>query len=267
MGAIIKKIFNSLEDPDQPFIGRTVKMLQFWGLLLPENKKLKIMYMTIHISIGLFILTQYVDVFVNRSDKVQLLRNSKYTIIATVNLSKVVIFIIRQKDLRKVIDFVKHVDVERRRNKDIRFKKIIDKYTDHNKTVSYVFWCVTFSTVFLMVLQPAVYSLSAVYRENVSNGIEKRVEVLNSWLPVNKDTLTGYAGVISLQIFMAIYAGGWISSFDVCVTSIMIFLCLETELLIMDCQLLFGTIDEPVPIEEATVRIAKLHKRHNDLVK
>ncbi|CAH0715107.1 unnamed protein product, partial [Brenthis ino] len=46
----------------------------------------------------------------------------------------------------------------------------------------------------------------------------------------------------------------------------MIFIRTELELLRKDCQILFGTEENPISQDESRARLEKCHKRHNDLL-
>nr|AQQ73528.1 olfactory receptor 57 [Heliconius melpomene rosina] len=268
MKSFIQKLFNVLEDPNQPFVGRNIKLLKIFGLLLPENnKKLKLIYFIFHAYVLMFIVTQWMELFTSRSEIIMILRNVKYAIFASVNVTKVSTCILWQKDWKFILDFITKVDEERRTTKDKVSKDILQKYTFQSKVVTYLYFYLTYCTIAMMIIQPTVqFSLSSSYREKLKSGKEKPLEVVNSWLPVDKRTSSGYIIMIICQMLPLIYSGGWITSYDTNAIAVMTFVCCELELLRRDCQILFGTIKEPASNEEAKAKLAKCHKRHNDLV-
>ncbi|XP_032521987.1 odorant receptor 4-like [Danaus plexippus] len=268
MTSTIQRLLQKLEDPKRPLLGPTIKWLKLYGLILPRTRKGKMIYLSILTVMGLFIISEYVDMIIMRNDVNHLLLNFKYSMLSSVNVIKVITMYAWHKHWMGIFKFTTRVDIERRNSPDPIYRETVRKYTKYCRIITYIYWFLGYCTVIMIVVQPAAkYLLSSTYRQNVKDGTEKFLEVVNSWTPFDKTTMSGYLISNIIQGVASLYSGGWITSYDTNAFVLMIFFRGELELLRRDCRSLFGTEENPVTKEEAQKRIDHCHQRHNDILK
>nr|AST36275.1 putative odorant receptor OR49 [Hedya nubiferana] len=261
-------ILNKLENPKRPLLGPNVKALEFWGLLLPKNTVMKYIYVFLHISIIFFTATEYIDIWFIKSDINLLLENLKITMLASVSVIKVSTFLIWQKKWRMIVEYVTESDISQRKTDDKINKSIIKKMTTYSRKITYLYWFLMYTTVAVVMVQPIIkYVFSQSYRDNVKSGEESYIQVVSSWVPFDKNTITGYLAACAFQSYAAIYGGGWITSFDTNAIVTMVFFKGELELLRRDSAAIFGTEKNPVSYDEARKRFKDCHRRHVNVVK
>nr|AIT71979.1 olfactory receptor 4 [Ctenopseustis obliquana] len=265
---MLKFIFDKLENPNRPLLGPNVKALKFWGLLLPKNTTMKYLYIFLHITIIYFTATEYVDIWFIKSNINMLLENLKITMLASVSVIKVTTFLTFQKDWTSIIEYVTAADLNQRKTEDETNKSIIKNFTKYCRKITYFYWFLMYTTVVIVIVQPIIkYFFFPTYRDNVSSGKEAYLQVVSSWVPFDKSTMTGYIAACAFQSYAAIYGGGWITSFDTNAIVIMVFFRGELELLKRDSVAMFGSESMPVSEEEAKRRLKECYKRHVDLVR
>lgn len=265
---MLKQIFSKLENPLRPLLGPNVKALQFWGLLLPDRLLLKYFYFIMHFAVTFFTASEYVDVWFVKSDMSLLLNNLKITILATVSVFKVISFLYWQKHWKDIIEYVTRADLYQRITNDTTKNEMIKNFTQYCRKITYLYWSLMYTTVVIVIFHPVVkYFCSPMYRENVKNGTEVYLEVVSSWVPFDKSSITGYLAASVYQSYAAIYGGGWITSFDTTSMVIMVFFKAELELLRIDSGNIFGTEKKPVTNTVAMKRMKDCHRRHVELCK
>lgn len=265
---MLKKLLRKLECKERPLLGPNVKALKFWGLLLPENSKLRKFYLFMHLSVTIFTATEYVDIWFIKSDMNLLLNNLKITMLATVSVAKVTTFLLWQKHWKTIIDYVTKADLVQRNEANGVKKSIIDKHTTYCRKMTYLYWMLMYMTVIIVMSQPIYKFLaSPTYRELVKNGTGSYMQVVSSWVPFDKNTVSGHASALLLQSYAAIYGGGWITSFDTNSVVIMVFFRNELELLKLDCADIFGTEEKPISEYDAMDRLKNCYRRHVELIK
>nr|QLI62069.1 odorant receptor 26 [Streltzoviella insularis] len=264
---MLKRLLHKLEDPKRPLLGPNLKALKFWGLLLPENFIMRQIYILLHLSVILFTASECVDVWFVKSNITLLLNNLKITMLATVSVCKISTFLFWQNDWKKIIGYVIEADIMQRKTNDIIKQTIIKKFTKYCRKITYMYWCLMYTTVIIVMVQPIIkYFSSPVYRENVRNGNETYLQVVSSWVPFDKNTITGYLIASVIQSYGAIYGGGWITSYDTNAMVIMVFFRGELELLRRDCANMFGTESSPVTEQVSKERLKDCHRRYVALI-
>lgn len=264
---MIKHILAKLEDPNFPLLGPNIKALKFWGLLLPDIRSKKWMYIFFHISVIIFTATECAEIWFVKYDMNLLLTNLKITLLATVSVGKVTSFLIWQNHWKRLIHYVNEADKNQRETQDAEKRAIIDKHTRYSRKITYFYWILMYATVAIVIGQPIYkYISSETYRQSARNGTQKYTEVVSSWVPFDKSTIPGYLLASLYQSYAAIYGGGWITSFDTNAIVIMVFFRVELETLRKDSSNIFGTEDAAVSYEETRMRLKICHKRHVELI-
>ncbi|KAI8423440.1 hypothetical protein MSG28_012573 [Choristoneura fumiferana] len=253
---MLKNYLSKFEDPRAPLLGPNIKCLKFVGLLLPESMKWRIIYIILHAFQSLFVITQYIDVWYIKSDKSLLYNNLKTTMLGTVNMAKALSFLAWSKYWKDILDYVTKADLEQRLSNDKVNHRIISHTTSYCRKVTYINWSLEILTCLFVIVSPILkYILSPMYRENIRNGDEDYLAVVNSWVPWDKRTLAGYIFASAYQIFAALMAVAWLSGYDATAIVIMVFFKGEMKLLRQDSSKIFGSEGEPVGVEEAKRRL------------
>ncbi|KOB75046.1 Odorant receptor [Operophtera brumata] len=265
---MLKQLLSKLENPLRPLLGPNVKALEFWGLLLPKNILTKYFYLFMHFAVTVFTALEYVDVWFVKSNMSLLLNNLKITMLATVSVCKVTSFLYWLKHWKDIIEYVTRADLYQRITKDPIKIQMIKNFTQYCRKITFLYWLLMYTTVVILIFQPVFkYFCSSTYRENVKNGTKVYLEVISSWVPFDKSTITGYLAASAYQSYAAVYGGGWITSFDTTAMVIMVFFKAELELLRIDSANIFGTEKNPVPEKVAMKSINDCHRRHVELCK
>lgn len=260
-------ITSKLENPDFPFLGPNICALKFWGLLLPENLFKRALYIFLHFTVILFTATEYAEIWFVKYDMNLTLTNLKITLLATVSVSKVTSFLIRQKNWKDIIDYVNKADKIQRGDTEIK-DTIIANYTKYSRKITYFYWILMYTTVIIVMGQPIFkYVLSENYRINTRNGTEDYAQVVSSWVPFNKNSPIGHILACMYQSYAAIYGGGWITSFDTNAIAIMVFFKGELEMLKIDSSNICGSDTLVEDKKKFYEKFKNCHNRHVELMK
>nr|AXF48763.1 odorant receptors OR4.1 [Lobesia botrana] len=264
----INKFLNSLEDPNNPILGPTIAGLKFSGLLLPESKTRKNVYIFLHMSCFLLAATEYIDIWFVKNDTMLLMANLKVSMLATISVFKVSTFLIWQKRWIKILSYVSKTNLEQIKSTDLINHQILAKMTKYCRKVTYIYWSLTYFTAISIILQPIMkYVLSSTYRENLRTGEENYLQVISSYVPFDKTTLPGYIAAFFYQSTETLFAAAWIASFDSNAIVIMTFFHLEIELLKRDSSKIFGSPNSYVGRQELEKRIKNCHARHVNMMR
>ncbi|XP_045455153.1 odorant receptor Or2-like [Melitaea cinxia] len=264
---MLKYIFKKLENSEYPLLGPNITALKFWGLILPKELLTKCLYIFFHLTVIIFTATEYAEIWFVKYDMNLLLTNIKITLLATVSVSKVTSFLINQDKWLNIINYVNKADKVQRNGDDAK-RDIINRYTKYSRKITYFYIILMYTTVVIVMSQPIYkYLFSESYRENVRNGTENYAQVVSSWVPFDKNTVTGHIFACLYQSYAAIYGGGWITSFDTNAIVIMVFFRGELEMLRIDSRNLFGSENLLVSKEEFKKRLKNCYQRHVDLLK
>lgn len=262
------KIFKNLEDPVHPLLGPTLWGLQAAGLWQPNKGFSRIIYDILHLFVIVFVLTQYIELWLIRSNLEMALRNLSYSIIITICVVKAGTFILWQKYWKEVFENVTLIEKKQQRKHDVKTKKIIAKYTKYSRNVTYFYWCLVIATIFSIVLAPLVIYLSShKLREDIRNGTAAYPDILSSWAPFDKTRGFGYWVLVGVHTFICFFGGGTVANYDSNAVVLMTFFAGQFEVLKRTCEKLFGNGQEYISYDEAIRRIRDCHAHHVQLIK
>ncbi|GBP69367.1 Odorant receptor coreceptor [Eumeta japonica] len=263
----MQKILKLLEDPKRPLLGPNAKLLKFMGLLLPKNGILKAFFYFMHVSVVVFVTSEYVDIWFNRSDMNLVLNNLKISMLATVSVAKIVTIMLRQRDWRDIIDYVTRVDKEEREKEDPAVKAVVGQYTKYCRKITYSFWVLISTTVYIVVIYPmAKLCLDKTYRQSVKNGTGDFMEIVRSWAPFDKRNIYWYLFASFYQATECIYGLGVMASVDTTVVVIMVFFGSQLVLLRKKCSQIFGEEHETITEELALERVKECHRIRKEIL-
>nr|WCC57676.1 odorant receptor 26 [Papilio xuthus] len=265
---MIAKFLESLEDPKKPLFGPNYWMLRKMGLILPDNKIGKVLYIFLHSFVTFFVFTQYLELFVIRSNLDLVLTNLKISMLSIVCVVKANTFVFWQCKWKQLIDYITEADKYERDNRDSIKKRIIAKYTKYCRKVVYFYWLLVCMTVITVTNTPLLkYLSSSKYRDALTNGTESFPHIFSSWVPYDKYTSTGYWFTILYHALMCIYGGGIMAAYDTSVMVIMVYFGGKLDLLRERCRQIFGTNGLGVSNEEVGATMKELHSIHDLLMK
>lgn len=262
------KIFKNLEDPLHPLLGPNLWGLQAAGLWQQNKGFSRIIYDFLHLFVVVFVLTQYIELWLIRSNIEMALRNLSYSIIITICVVKAGTFILWQKYWKEVFENVTLIEKKQQRKHDIETEKIIAKYTEYSRNVTYFYWCLVIATIFSIVLAPLVIYLSShKLREDIRNGTARYPDILSSWAPFDKTRGFGYWVLVGVHTFICFFGGGIVANYDSNAVVLMTFFAGQFEVLKSTSEKLFGNGQEYISYDEAIRRIRDCHAHHVQLIK
>ncbi|CAK1603746.1 unnamed protein product [Parnassius mnemosyne] len=257
---MITKFLKSLEDPNRPLIGPNYWILRKMGLILPENKLGKALYIFLHGFASFFVLTQYMELFAIKSSLDLVLTNLKISMLSIVCIVKANTFVFWQGKWRELFDYVCKADKYERDSKDPVKARIVDSYTKYCRRVVHFYWILICMTVVTVVNTPLLmYLSSSNYRKALHNGTELFPHIFSSWVPFDKYNPPGSWIMILYHTVMCIYGGGIMAAYDTSVMVIMVFIGGKMDLLRVRCKQIFGTNDLGVDDKQAEANIRELH--------
>lgn len=264
----MRVLFNKFEDPKWPLLGPNIWALQTFGLWQPKGHAANLKFNIFHSIFAFYIATEFVELWLIRSDFYLALRNLSYSLLSLVCLMKVGTFIIWQDDWSNIINYITVLENRQRSTKDKKTNIIIDEYTQYSRAVTFFYWFLVICTVLAVVIFPLVefYTVPAIPNSTL-NGTVVFPEIMSSWFPFDKSR--GYGYVISLLIQISVFTwGGWaVGSYDSTAVTIMAFIAGQLKLLKINCERLFGDKTENVTEEESIKRIKQFHNEYVSLVK
>nr|AJF23796.1 olfactory receptor OR27 [Planotortrix octo] len=265
---MLKKYVSRLQDPNHPLLGPTLWGLQSWGMWQPNSGLSRIIYNLIHLAAILFVLSQYVELWLIRSDRESALRNLSVTMLSSVCVVKAGTFVSWQRHWRDVINFVSTLERSQLKKTDKTTHNVIEGYTKYSRSVTYFYWSLVTATVFTVILAPlGAYLSSAEQRELMGNGTIPYPEIMSSWFPFDKTKGVGYWIAIVEHSLICFYGGGIVANYDANAVALMSFFCGQLELLSANCKAIFGDGSGLVSYSEAMNRIKECHLHHLSLIK
>nr|CUQ99401.1 Olfactory receptor 18 [Manduca sexta] len=254
----------NLEDSERPLLGPNYWILKKMGLLLPKNKISKIFYILVHEIVTLFVVSQYMELYVIRSDLDLVLTNLKISMLSVVCVVKVNTFVFWQSDWKQVLEYVTKADMFERQNQDVPKSNIINSYTKYCRRLTHFYWGLVFTTFLTTTNTPFMrYLSSSNFRNNFANGTEMFPHIFSSWMPFNKNHSPGCWITILWHVLLCAYGAAIMAAYDTCVVVIMVFFGGKLYLLRERCSNMFKNSDENA--SEATVK--QLHGIHIQLIK
>ncbi|RVE47305.1 hypothetical protein evm_008042 [Chilo suppressalis] len=260
---MLKSFFNSLEDPDRPLLGPNYWSLKKMGLLLHYGKLGNIFSIFIHNLGILFVFTQYVELYLIRSDLDLILTNLKISMLSVMCAIKANTFLLWCAKWKEVINYVTEADKYERNTDDPNHVQIVEKYTKYSRRITYSYWILVITTGFITVLTPiSQYAFSSTIRESVRNGTEAFPHIFSSWVPVNKNVFPFIWTTVAWHTHFCIYGVTLMMAFDTNVMVTLVFIGGKLDLLRKRCKLMVGVDGVTMSDVDLTEKLRELHKTH-----
>lgn len=265
---MIKNFLKSLEDPKKPLFGPNFWILKKLGLILPDSAMGRFFYILLHEIATFFVLSQYIELYNIRSDLDTVLTNLKISMLSLVCILKANTCIFWQKSWKEVIDYVTEADQFERNSDNPSRRKILTKYTNYCRRVTYNYWVLVFTTFLTTVGTPLIHFISsASYRENLHNGTELFPHIFSSWMPIDKYHSPGCWITVAWHVLLCAYGASIMAAYDSSIMVIMVFFGGKLDLLRERCNQMLSKDNVPVSDKEADARIHELHQIHVYIMK
>ncbi|CAF4754025.1 unnamed protein product [Pieris macdunnoughi] len=260
-----KRFIKSIEDPKKPLLGPNYWLLKRSGFILPSSTKAKLAYIFIHELVTVFVLTQYIELYIVRSNFDSVSTNLKISVLSIVCIIKSNAFILFQNKWKEVIDYVTEADIWERNSRDAVRGKIINNYTVYCRNLLNFYWSLVITTEITVCGTPLLkYLSSASNREALHNGTELFPHIFSSWVPFDKYHSPGCWVTVVIHILFCTLGAIIMSSFDTCVLFVLIFFGGKLDLLKERCKQIFDDANDE---EEILKRVKKIHEDHVMLMK
>lgn len=240
----------------------------FWlinktGLLLPKTNFGKFAYILVHEIVTFFVVTQYVELYVIRSDLDLVLTNLKISMLSIVCIVKVNTFVFWQTSWREVLEYVNEADKFERNQTDETRGKIIETYTKYCRRLTYFYWSLVFTTFLTTTNTPLMrYWSSPIFREHLRNGTEDFPHIFSSWMPFDKNHSPGSYCTIVWHVLLCAYGAAIMAAYDTCIVVIMVFFGEKLNLLRERCKKMLAN-----DLYNHAFVIGQLHDIHVQLIK
>lgn len=265
---MIRSFIASLEDPQKPLLGPNYWLLKKMGLILEKNNLYKAIYILIHELVTFFVVTQYMELYVIRSDLDEVLTNLKISMLSIVCIVKANTFVFWQKSWKELIEYVTEADIYERDTNDTRKVNILNSYTNYCRRVIHFYWILVFITFVTVISTPLIKFLSsATYREAFFNGTEHFPHIFSAWTPFDKYSFPGNWFTVFSHIVLCAYGAGIMAAYDTVIIVIMVFFGGKLELLRERCKTIFSFKGSSVSDEQAGRALRELHNLHVLLMK
>uniref|UniRef100_A0A2H1V744 Odorant receptor n=1 Tax=Spodoptera frugiperda TaxID=7108 RepID=A0A2H1V744_SPOFR len=264
---MVFKFLNVSEDPNNPLLGPIISMLRYGGLW--EKDRLKnFLHNLVHFVAFILVLSQYVELWVIRNDLEMAMRNLSLTMLSTVCVFKACNLVFWQNTWKELFDYVSELERSQLAKKDDAINKIIFKYVQYARRVTYLYWSLVTATVVIVSLAPLlIYWSSPTYRHNIRNGTLPYPEIMSSWTPFDRTRGIGFWVATFYQMSACVYGGIVVANFDSTAVVIMTFFAGQLKVLSANCSRLFGDGNELINYDETVKRIKECHLHHLYLVK
>ncbi|XP_026329013.1 odorant receptor Or2-like [Hyposmocoma kahamanoa] len=265
---MITEFLERLEDPERYLLGPNMWVMTWMGLILPENIFFKVAYIFVHELVTFFVISQYMEIYVVRSDLDQVIENVKVSLLSIIGVIKSNAFLFGQNRWKKVLEYVTEADEYERVHKDKIRGEIIDRYTKYCRRVTYFFWVLLFVTFVTVISTPLLTFLSSRnFREGFHNGSEPFPHIYSSWMPFNKNRSPGSWITVMWHTFMCAYGCTLMAAYDTSVIVIMSFFGGKLDLLRERAKLMLGSPGNGISDDEADASMQYLHHDHILLLK
>nr|AST36264.1 putative odorant receptor OR29 [Hedya nubiferana] len=265
---MINAFLKSLEDPDRPLFGPNYWLLNKIGLILPENSTQRLFAIIMHEVATYFVISQYMELFVIRSDLDLILTNLKISMLSTICVIKANTFVFWQNDWRQVINYITEADNFERENQDLAKGWIINSYTKYCRRVTYFYWGLVFTTSVTVTTAPLMkYYSSSKFREGFRNGTEAFPHIFSSWMPIDKEHSPGCWITVLWHIGICAYGATVAAAYDTCVMVLLVYFRGKLELLRIRCREMLGTCGQGISDEDTISAVRQLHQIHVLLLK
>nr|QIJ45820.1 olfactory receptor [Glyphodes pyloalis] len=258
-------ILSKLENTDHPLLAPTLWGLKTWGIWQENSLNPKICN-AIHIAAVIFVISQYVELWIIRSDLNLALRNLSVTMLSTVCVVKAGTFVVWQKTWKNVIQYVSSEEKRQLAKNDRQTNEIIEKYTQYSRRVTYFYWSLVAATVMTVIFAPlAAFLSSSSNRALINNGSAPYPEILSSWVPFDRRRGLGYWISVVEHSLICFYGGGVVATYDSNAVVLMSFFAGQCQLLRVNCSRLFE--NDRSGCEDEMGSIQECHNHHNNLMK
>nr|QEI46857.1 odorant receptor 41 [Galleria mellonella] len=238
------------------------------GLILPDTGLLKYVYVIIHLTGTLFIVSQYVELYVIRSDINLVISNLMITMMSEVCFLKADSCVFWQKQWRELIDYITEADKFERDNSDQVKRKIFDKYKTYCRKISYSYWAITFTTFIVLISTPLIHFLPFPSQNEVpQNRTEVFSPIFSSWMPFDKYSSPGCWITALWHISLCASGGLSMTAYDCSSIVIMMFFECKLDLFRQRCREMLGSNDKAISDQDAEIVIRQLHKIHIKIIK
>lgn len=265
---IIEKIIKSadrLENPKYPLLGPNIKGLYVFGIWLHGPKLRNYIFGFIHICSGLFVATEFIDLYQTRKDMMKVLLNASMTGFGLVAITKTSVTLLMQSKWIQIANSISEEEKSEIRKNDSNSTRIMTEYKTYSRAITYVYWVLVAMTGVATVLSPALRFTSSEYREAIRNGTESYPFILSSWFPFNKNKMPGYCVATIVHVHITIQGAGVVATFDSNAVVVMTFLKGQAMIVSDKCRRLFGE-DKMVSEKEFIARVKECHRNHNLLM-
>lgn len=262
---MIQSFITSIEDPQRPLLGPNYWILKKMGLILSKSLINKAFYIIIHEIVTVFVITQYMELYVIKSDLDQVLTNLKISMLSIVCIVKANTFVFWQHSWREVIEYVTQADKYEREYTDVERNQILNSYTEYCRRVIRFYWTLVFITFVSVISTPLIKYLSS--QEAFNNGTEPFPHIFSSWMPFDKYSFPGNWITVIYHVLLCAYGAGIMAAYDTIIMVIMVFFGGKLQLLRERCKAIFGCNGLTVSDEQAYTTIRELHKTHVLLMK
>lgn len=264
---MVFELLNRLEDPNNPLLGPTVFALRHGGLW-QKNRMKSFFYNLVHFVAFLFVLSQYIELWIIRNNLEMALRNLSLSMLSTICVIKACNLVLRQNTWKKIIDYISETEKSQLSKKDEAVNNIVFEYVKYARRVTYFYWCLVTATVFTVILAPLfIYWSSPDLRERIRNGTTPYPEIMSSWVPCDRTRGFGFCVATFYQIFACFYGGTVVANFDSTAVVIITFFVGQLKVLSENCKNLFGDGNKVVNHDEAAKRIKECHLHHLYILK
>ncbi|CAH0402429.1 unnamed protein product [Chilo suppressalis] len=257
---MLRPFFKRLENNNHPLLGPTLWGLARWGMWQPRlgiNTKI---YCILHIVATLFVISQYVELWIIRYDFNLALRNLSVTMLSTVCVVKAGTFVIWHDQWQEIIEYVSKCEKRQLSKRDKITSEIINNYTVYSRRVTYFYWALVAATVLTVTLAPlAAFWSSKEYRARIRAEQIPYPEIMSSWLPIDRTRGIGYWLSIVEHTLICFYGGGIVATYDSNAVALMSFLAGQLKLLSTNCSRLFEE-----NYESGNNTVAKIREYHHD---
>ncbi|KAJ2939592.1 hypothetical protein O0L34_g14308 [Tuta absoluta] len=258
----------TFEDSNRPLIAPNYWIMKNIGILLPDNKIGKAFYIFLHELVTFFVFTQYMELYLIRTDLDGVLTNLKISMLSIVCIVKTNTFIFWQSSWREVFNYITEADKYERDTRDDVKGKIIDDYTKYCRRVTYFYWVLVFTTFITVTHTPLLRFLSSAnYRDELRNGTELFPHIFSSWMPFDKYHSPGSWMTIVWHAFMCAYGAAIMAAYDTSVIVVLVFFGGKLDLLRERSKQMLGSGGRGVSDEHAAKMVRELHNVHVLLTK
>ncbi|KOB69861.1 Odorant receptor [Operophtera brumata] len=265
---MIKEFLESLEDPKRPLLAPNYWILKKLGFILPKNIIGKSLYIILHEVATFFVISQYMELYVIRSDLDLVLTNLKISMLSVVCVFKANTYMLWQNSWKEVFSYVTEADKFERNNQDVPKVKIINTYTKYCRRLTYFYWGLVFTTFLTTVFQPlAEYLTLSSLREGFHNGTEGFPHIFSSWMPFDKENSPGCWITVVWHTLICAYGASVVAAYDASVVVIMVFFGGKLDLLRERCKQMLGQSGAGISNGESDAVVKELHQIHVQFLK